>query len=244
MRSTSASGDLGRSRGIRAVVFDVGETLVDETRAWSLWADHLGVPRLTLFSVLGATIANGEHHRDPMTLFRPEIDVDAESAALIASGRSWHASAEDLYPDALPCLRALADLGYRLGVAANQPAEVAAMVRSMGVQLDLVGMSAAWGLHKPDPAFFERIATELDLPPEAIAYVGDRIDNDVRPARAAGMLAVFVRRGPWGWIQAGRDDPPEADVTLGSLADLPERLGPAIGGPEEQRGTGAAAPAG
>jgi FMN phosphatase YigB (HAD superfamily) len=225
--------DLGdRIRAVRAVVFDVGETLVDETRAWSIWADHLGVPRLTFFSALGASILEGGHHHDPMRLFRPGIDVDAESAALRAAGLSWHASAEDLYPDALRCLRALTDLGYRLGVAANQPAEVAEVFRTLGVDFQLVGMSAAWGLHKPDPAFFARVADELRLPPEAIAYVGDRVDNDVRPAAAAGMLAVFVRRGPWGWIQAGHDDPPEADIVVGSLAELAKRLGPAGGGPE------------
>jgi HAD superfamily hydrolase (TIGR01549 family) len=225
-------------------VFDVGETLVDETRAWSIWADHLGVPRLTFFSALGASIASGGHHHDPMRLFRPGLDVAGESAMLQATGRSWHASAEDLYPDALPCLRELASQGYRLGVAANQPAEVAEMIRAIGVDLELVGMSAAWGVQKPDEAFFRRIADELDLPPSAIAYVGDRVDNDVRPARAAGMVAVFVRRGPWGWIQAGREDPPEADVVVDGLADLPKRLGPADGGPEQARGTGAAAPAG
>ena len=217
---------------MRAVVFDVGETLVDETRAWSIWADHLGIPRLTFFAALGASIAEGGHHHDPMRLFRPEIDVDAESAALRAAGQSWHASAEDLYPDALPCLRALVDLGYRLGVAANQPAEVAAAFGTLGIKFELVGMSAAWGLHKPDPAFFARIAEELSLPPGAIAYVGDRVDNDVRPAAAAGMLAVFVRRGPWGWIHAAGDDPREADLAVHSLAELPKRLGPAGGGPE------------
>lgn len=223
------------TRRVKAVVFDVGETLVDETRAWSIWADHLGVPRLTFFSALGASILEGGHHHDPMRLFRPGIDVAAESAALQAAGLSWHASVEDLYPDALPCLRSLVDLGYRLGVAANQPAEVAEVVRTLGVDFELVGMSAAWGLHKPDSAFFARIAEELSLPPAAIAYVGDRVDNDVRPAAAAGMLAVFVRRGPWGWIQAGQEDPPEADIVVESLAELPKRLGPASGGPEERR---------
>ncbi len=217
---------------MRAVVFDVGETLVDETRAWSIWADHLGVPRLTLFAALGASIAAGDHHQEPMRLFRPGIDMDAESAAMRAAGSSWHASAEDLYPDALPCLRELSGLGYRLGVAANQPAEVADVFRTLGLELDLVGMSAAWDLHKPDPAFFTRIADELGLPPASIAYVGDRVDNDVRPAKRAGMLAVFLRRGPWGWIQSGRADPLEADIVLGSLAELPKRLGPAGGGPE------------
>ena len=203
---------------------DVGETLVDETRAWSIWADHLGVPRLTFFSALGASIADGGHHHDPMRLFRPGIDVGAESEALRAAGRSWHASAEDLYPDALPCLRELASLGYRVGVAANQPADVAQVVRSFGIDLDLVGMSSAWGIHKPDPAFFARIAAELGLPPAGIAYVGDRVDNDVRPARDAGMVAVWIRRGPWAWIQAGRDEPPEADLVVDDLATLADGL--------------------
>jgi HAD superfamily hydrolase (TIGR01549 family) len=209
---------------IRAVVFDVGETLVDETRAWGAWADRLGIPRLTLFAALGAAIADGRHHRDPLRLLRPDLDIDAEQRVMEAERGYAFVAAGDLYPDALDCLRALAADGYRLGVAANQPAATAAVIEGLGIQLDLVGMSAAWGLHKPDPAFFERIARELDLPPAEIAYVGDRVDNDVRPAHVAGMTAVFLRRGPWGWIQAGREDPPEADLVVGSLAELPEAL--------------------
>jgi HAD superfamily hydrolase (TIGR01662 family) len=131
---------------------------------------------------------------------------------------------DDLYPDALDCLRALAADGYRLGVAANQPAATAAVIERLGIPLDLVGMSAEWELHKPDPAFFERVARELELPPGAIAYVGDRVDNDVQPAHEAGMIAVFLRRGPWAWIQAGRENPREADVVIESLAELPAAL--------------------
>ena len=209
---------------LKAVVFDVGETLVDETRPWGEWADHLGIPRLTFFAALGSAIADGRHHRDPMQLFRPDVDVEAESRRLEAERGFSFVTEDDLYPDALDCLRALAADGYRLGVAANQPAATAAVVAGLGIELDLVGMSAAWGVHKPDPAFFARVARELDLPPAAIAYVGDRIDNDVRPAKAAGMTAVFLRRGPWGWIQAGRSNPPEADIVIESLAELPGAL--------------------
>ena len=209
---------------IRAVVFDVGETLVDETRPWGAWADHLGIPRLTFFATLGAAIADGRHHHDPIQLLRPGIDVDAERRILEAERGFAFVSEADLYPDALECLRALAAEGYRLGVAANQPAATAAVIEGLGITLDLVGMSADWGVHKPDPAFFERIARELELPAGEIAYVGDRVDNDVRPARAAGMTSVFLRRGPWAWIQAGRDDPPEADVVIEELAELPEAL--------------------
>ena len=209
---------------IRAVVFDVGETLVDETRPWAAWADHLGIPRLTFFATLGAAIADGRHHHDPIGLFRPGMDVDAERRVMEAERGFSFVTRDDLYPDALEGLRALASAGYRLGVAANQPGATAAVMEGLGIPLELVGMSADWGVHKPDPAFFERIARELDLPPKEIAYVGDRVDNDVRPAHAAGMTSVFLRRGPWGWIQAGREDPPEADVVIESLLALPEAL--------------------
>lgn len=205
-------------------MFDVGETLVDETRAWGAWADHLGVPRLTFFAALGAAIADGRHHHDPIRLLRPDVDIETEQRRLEAERGYAFVAAEDLYPDALGCLRALAAEGYRLGVAANQPAATAEVIKGLGIPLDLVAMSAAWGLHKPDPAFFERIARELELPAAEIAYVGDRVDNDVRPARAAGMTSVFLRRGPWAWIRAGREDPPDADVVIGSLAELPEAL--------------------
>jgi len=87
-----------------------------------------------------------------------------------------------------------------------------------------VAASESWGVHKPDPAFFARIASELGLPAGEIAYVGDRLDNDVEPAAAAGMAAIFIRRGPWGWIQAGRSDPPAAAATIDSLDELPAVL--------------------
>src|SRR5215211_411310 len=209
---------------IEAVVFDVGETLVDETRPWGAWADHLGVPRLTFFSALGAAIADGRHHNDPIHLFRPGLDLEVERQRLEAETGFAFVTEADLYPDALDCLRALAAEGYRLGVAANQPVATAAVVEAFGIPLELVAMSADWGIHKPDPAFFERIARELELPPAAIAYVGDRVDNDVRPAKAAGMTAVFLRRGPWGFIMAGRDNPPEADIAIDGLAELPDAL--------------------
>ena len=209
---------------VLAVVFDVGETLVDETRAWSGWADHLGVPRLTFMAALGASLARGAAHREVFELFAPGRDLDAEYRRLVAAREFPLIIPADLYPDALPCLQALAADGYRLGIAANQPAEAADTLRAASIDVELMAMSDAWGLHKPDPAFFARIAAELDLPPEAIAYVGDRLDNDVRPARAAGMVAIFVRRGPWAWINAPRGEPPEADLVVEGLAELPIRL--------------------
>lgn len=68
--------------------------------------------------------------------------------------------------------------------------------------VDVRATSAEWGVAKPSPEFFTRMTRELDAPPDRIAYVGDRIDIDVLPARRAGMVAMHVRRGPWGRVQA------------------------------------------
>ena len=216
---------------IAAVVFDVGETLVDETRAWQAWADALGVPRLTLLGVLGGlagcrdersrgTGIRAEDHRQVFELVAPGADLEAAAARLDVTGYE----ACDLYPDALPCLRALRDRGLAVGVCGNQPEATEAFLRDLGVPLDLVGSSQRWGVEKPDPAFYARIAAELRLPPGAIAHVGDRVDNDVVPARTAGLVAVHLRRGPWGVLQARWPEAAQAHVALDGLAALPAAL--------------------
>src|SRR3954471_22156801 len=89
---------------IKVVFFDVGETLVDETRQWGEWADWLGIPRLTFFAVLGGLIARGEHHRRVFDLLIPGIDMAHEQAARAAAGHAMHFERSDFYPDAIPCL--------------------------------------------------------------------------------------------------------------------------------------------
>jgi FMN phosphatase YigB (HAD superfamily) len=209
---------------VRAVVFDVGETLVDETRAWMAWADALDVPRMTFLAVLGGVIARGGDHREVFALLRPDADIGAMVRDPATAYLGDVVRPEDLYADAIPCLRALHAAGFRLGIAGNQPTRSESLFRELDVPIDLVASSASLGVEKPDPAFFARIADALALTPAAIAYVGDRLDNDVRPAKAAGLRSVFVRRGPWAWLQSGREDPPEADLVIDGLAALPAAL--------------------
>ena len=203
-------------------MFDVGETLVSENRAWIEWAEWLGVPPLTFLGVLGGAIARGEDHRAPFRLLRPDADLRAERRRRVEAGHPALFIRSDLYPDAVPALRSLREAGFQIGVAGNQPAAAERLFDDLGVELDLVASSEGLGVEKPDPAFFAAIATRLDLPPGTIAYVGDRIDNDVRPAAAAGMRAVFLRRGPWAWLQAGRDEVPEADAAIDDLTTIVE----------------------
>jgi HAD superfamily hydrolase (TIGR01662 family) len=203
----------------RWVCLDVGETLIDETRVWSIWADELDVPRLTFMAAFGAAIAAGGEHSDVFTLVgRP----DWRPMMPHVLARYGAFEPEDLYPDALRTVDALRDAGYRLAIVANQPVERTADLRALGVQAEVIAMSDELGVWKPNPAFFDRAIELMGRPdPAQVAYVGDRPDNDVRPAAEAGMRAVWLRRGPWGMICR---EAPEAALVVGSLDELVERV--------------------
>lgn len=203
-------------RGRRWVVLDVGEVLVDETRVWSTWADVLGVPRFTFLAVLGGAIAAGGDHREAFTLLGVDDWAAREPEVQGAYGGF---AATDLYPDALPALAAMRAAGLGVAVIGNQPARRHDELLALGVDVDVLAMSETLGAEKPSEAFFRRALALLGDPPVGdVAYVGDRIDNDVQPAAALGLRAVWLRRGPWGVLQ--RDTAGAADAVVSSLAAL------------------------
>jgi HAD superfamily hydrolase (TIGR01549 family) len=208
------------------VCLDVGETLIDETRTWSLWADVLGIPRLTFMAALGAVIARGGEHSGVFGVFGiAEADWRAMLPAVEERYRGFQE--QDLYPDARPTLPALAAAGYRVAVLANQPASRTNQLRALGIAPEVMAMSEELGVAKPAPAFFARAIELMGRPdPAQVAYVGDRVDNDVLPAMAAGMRGVWIRRGPWGAIQAPPADRQPA-LTVSTLDELVDRIGQA-----------------
>jgi HAD superfamily hydrolase (TIGR01549 family) len=215
--------------GVEAVVFDLGETLVDESRAMAGWAEWLGVRSCDLYAALGATIERRQDHRRAYELVKPGIDVDRERAAKEAAGVAWRFDAADLYPDAVACLEQLRAAGLRVGVVGNQPAAVESMLDELHGRADVVGSSGRWGVEKPSPAFFERVVDEVGCDPGAIAYVGDRLDNDVLPAQRLGMVGVFLVRGPWALVQRSWPEAAHASLTVDTLDGLAGRL-TALGG--------------
>ena len=83
----------------------------------------------------------------------------------------------------------------------NQTIALERWAREEELPADYISSSSSWGVRKPAPAFFDRIVATAGHAPGEIAYVGDRVDNDVIPAAAAGLVAVHLRRGPWGRLQ-------------------------------------------
>jgi FMN phosphatase YigB (HAD superfamily) len=189
---------------VKAVVFDVGETIVDETRMWEAAADAAGVPRFTLMGVLGGLAARRDRHSRVWEI----LGVPQPTS-------TWDSS--DFYADALPCLARLRSIGLLVGAVGNTSAAMEGLLRE---HVELVGSSGRWKIEKPAHGFFDRISAEAALTPEEIAYVGDRVDNDVEPALAGGMVAVHIKRGPWGYLH----DPPAEAIEIRGLDELPDAL--------------------
>ncbi|HEY5873084.1 MAG TPA: HAD family hydrolase [Gaiellaceae bacterium] len=198
---------------LEAVVFDVGETLVDEERWWRRLADREGLQPHVVWAALGVTIARGEEH----TALWGHLGIEQPP-------RWWQEipyALDDLYPDALECLERVRAMGLLAGIVGNQSEALEAWARDSALPADVISSSASLGVRKPDPAFFHEVVELMGRRAEDVAYVGDRVDNDVLPAAAAGLVAIHVRRGPWGRLQP---TPPEARFGLDDLASLPDAL--------------------
>jgi HAD superfamily hydrolase (TIGR01662 family) len=198
---------------VTAVFFDVGETLVDEERWWRQLCERAGLQPHVVWAALGVTIERGEEHDalwGHLGGRRPDGWWEGLSYEL-----------EDLYPDAIPCLEEMRALGLRVGVVGNQSEALERWARDSSLPADVISSSASLGVRKPDPGFFAEIVRLAGATRAShVAYVGDRVDNDVLPALAAGLAAVHVRRGPWGRLQQTPDSVP----AIHSLAELARAL--------------------
>jgi FMN phosphatase YigB (HAD superfamily) len=210
---------------IRAVVFDAGECLVDETREYGTWADWLGVPRHTFAATFGAAIARGLDYRETFQVFAPGFDLVEKRNARAAAGKPETFGEDDLYPDVRPALRQLREASLWVGIAGNQTLRAGTILRSLDLPADMIATSDDWGVAKPDPAFLDCVVRDSPYETHEILYVGDRLDNDIRPAAARGLRTALIHRGPWGVIQ--QDDPGASTVPtmrIDSLAELPTSI--------------------
>jgi HAD superfamily hydrolase (TIGR01549 family) len=206
---------------IRAVVFDVGEVLIDETTEYGTWADWLGVPRHTFSAMFGAVIARGEDYRQVFQHFKPGFDLATERQKRLDAGLGEFFNGRDLYPDVRPCFDELKAVGYVVGIAGNQTARAGQFIRELNLPSDFIATSDDLGAEKPSVAFFEKVLELTGCEAHEVVYVGDRYENDILPAKEAGFATAIIRRGPWGFINADEPAAGSADIHLESLGQLP-----------------------
>jgi putative hydrolase of the HAD superfamily len=121
------------------------------------------------------------------------------------------------YPDVLPALGELRERGLTVVVGSNWDCSLSDWLEPAGITelVDGVVTSAEVGAPKPHPRVFERALAIAGVAPSEALHVGDKMDNDVEGAAAAGVRAVLVQR---------EGEPPASVEAIRSLRELPALL--------------------
>ncbi len=193
------------TKQIRFLFFDVGNVMVsDDPSALFIYR--------RLYERLGGAAAES-----------PERFWQSRSEHAAAGGMLWSfvekrlgngqfaefqkATRRDLYSDwethspAIPgmgdALHRLAADGWRMGVLANQPPEVERLLRARGLWdlFEVHAVSDVLGMSKPDPGLFRWALESAGVDPAETLMVGDRVDNDVAPAKSLGMRTLLLQIG-------------------------------------------------
>ena len=206
-------------RELTAVVFDLDDTLHDDTRAYQSAAREIAEEIAAAHGVdaeklLAAFIdsssrywraLSADHLLTPISVSRLEMWTSALQAVGVADEATIHTATRRYaecrrkyyspFPGALQLLDALRKRGMKLGLITNGFAE------THYEKLELLGLERAFdavlcadevGMVKPDPRIFLHACELLGTAPEKTAMVGDRYFRDISGAREAGMFTVYL----------------------------------------------------
>jgi HAD superfamily hydrolase (TIGR01662 family) len=191
------------NRNISWIFFDVGETLVDETKPiWNSIEQFVTNARKLGYQIELQTVEQRlmYYHQQlcahPMRQVMEELVPSEADRIEIRKDRIYRKDWDEPYPEADEVLNELSQ-HYNIGIIANQSAGTAARLEQYGLlkYIKLVCASAEAGLSKPDIRFYEQALMEAACKPEHSVMIGDRIDNDVIPSKSLGMSAIWVRQG-------------------------------------------------
>lgn len=200
---------------IKWLFFDIGSTLVDETLCYEERYKE----------ITAGTLVSCEEFREKVIAFsRMNVKGDHQAAKEYGfTVPKWHKELEQLYPDACFVLETLKARGYRLGVIANQSLGTSERLKQYGILscFDVIVASAEEGVSKPDCRIFELALERANCSPCEAVMIGDRLDNDIVPAKASGMKTVWVKQG-LGQYHVVRSIEEKPDITIDTLVQLLE----------------------
>ena len=199
-------------KDIKWLFFDVGSTLIDESLAYE--------NRLRSIAKI-ANVTYEYVYETAMGFYRQNKKGDLETMKLLNVERpEWRLEDEALYEDTEACLKKLSNK-YKIGVIANQSLGTAERLDKFGIlkYIDLVIASAEEGVAKPDKRIFEIALKRANCKPEQAVMIGDRIDNDIVPAKKLGMNTIWIKQG-FGRYWNISNDGEKADYEVENLIDI------------------------
>ena len=202
--------------GIEWLFFDVGSTLADEHIAY----EH----RMNDIAKL-ADKTYEEVYNAVMELYKQNRKGDLEVAELLGVELpKYHGEDEVLYKDTAKCLELLSKR-YKIGIIANQSLGTKDRLKQYGIlqYIDLVVASAEEGVSKPDKRIFEIALQRSKCKPENAVMIGDRIDNDIVPAKLLGMHTIWIKQG-FGQYWKVKNENEKADLVVKDINEICDSL--------------------
>lgn len=203
---------------LRCLFFDVGYTLTDEDAVWQRRVRE----QAEMAEARSLHLTAQDIYREieeASRQYKPQYRTVMEKYHFTQAA-PYRGELETLYPDAPRVLKRLSQR-YALGVIANQARGLEERLTEWGIRPYFSVVASSWeaGVLKPDPALFRFALSQAACAPQQAAMIGDRLDNDVYPAKALGMKTVWIRQG-FGALQAPKGPAYAPDYTVRSLTEL------------------------
>lgn len=202
--------------GVEWMFFDMGNTLFDEQRAFERRLREMArTARQEYEQLYEEAAALYEQHQKGDLALAQRLGIELPQ---------WHKEDEFPYEDAEECLRTLSRK-YRIGIIANQSSGTAKRLEKFDLlqYIDLAIASAEEGISKPNPRIFQIALEKSGCVPARAVMIGDRVDNDIIPAKAMGMYTIWLRRGIWrNWRITSEQE--KADCVVYSLTEISRYL--------------------
>ena len=200
-------------QSVKWIFFDVGTTLVDETEAYN----H------RIRDAIEGTDITFEQFQEKRIFFAGQnLKGDLEAIKYFGLEKTpWHKEDEVPYPDAEDVLSFLRSHGYKIGVIANQSLGTEERLEKWGLlkYIDVVAASAELGVAKPDRAIYDKALEMAGCTANEAVMIGDRLDNDICPAKKLGMKAIWIRQG-FAIYQNPHNAEYQPDYIVDSLTEL------------------------
>lgn len=172
------------------VFFDIGSTLVDERQAYDERAR----------AMLKESGISFEQYTAKRIFFSQKgLDGDSEAARFFNLKKTpWPSGFERLFPNAERTLSYLKKKGYKLGIIANQLPGAKERLKDFGILecFETLAISSELGMQKPDERIFLWALEASMCTAHDAVMIGDRIDNDIIPAKRIGMKTIWINRNP------------------------------------------------
>lgn len=195
------------------IFFDIGSTLADESKCYEKRFEEM---------IRGTAISLDEFKEKVIEFSKQNLKGDKAAAEYYKLALTkWHCEAERPFADAKHVLEVLKSRDYKLGIIANQLPGARKRLELMGILLyfDVISVSSDEGIAKPNPEIFLRALEKANCSAEEAIMVGDRLDNDIAPAKALGMKTVWVKQG-LGKYASIRNEREAPDFTVSSLGEI------------------------